>query len=64
MTAVVRTRGQEVPMTAADWNDHFIKKLQEEIAQQEQLVRRMIVRGAPSQVIDKLIAAPAPRAGT
>jgi hypothetical protein len=36
-------------MTAAtDWNDHFITKLQEEIAQQEQLVRRMIVRGAPT----------------
>jgi hypothetical protein len=37
-------------MTAAtDWNDHFIQKLQEEIAQQEQLVRRMIVRGTPTQ---------------
>jgi len=40
-------------MTAAtDWNDHFVKKLQEEIAQQEQLVRRMIVRGAPTQAAE------------
>jgi hypothetical protein len=40
-------------MTAAtDWNDHFIQKLQEEIAQQEQLVRRMIVRGTPTQAAE------------
>jgi hypothetical protein len=40
-------------MTAAtDWSDHFIKKLEEEIAQQEQLVRRMIVRGAPTQAAE------------
>jgi hypothetical protein len=39
-------------MTAAtDWSDHF-KKLEEEIAQQEQLVRRMIVRGAPTQAAE------------
>jgi hypothetical protein len=37
-------------MTAAtDWSAHFIEKLREEIAQQERLVRRMIVRGAPTQ---------------
>jgi hypothetical protein len=40
-------------MTAAtDWNHHFIAKLQEEIAQQEQLVRRAIVRGAPTQAAE------------
>jgi hypothetical protein len=40
-------------MTAAtDWNDHFASKLREEIAQQEQLVRRMIVRGAPTQAAE------------
>jgi hypothetical protein len=40
-------------MTAAtDWDDLFIKKLQEDIAQQEQLVRRMIVRGAPTQAAE------------
>ena len=40
-------------MTAAtDWNDHFVQKLQEEIAQQEQLVRRMIVRGTPTQAAE------------
>jgi hypothetical protein len=40
-------------MTAAtDWNDQFIPKLQEEIAQQEQLVRRMIVRGTPTQAAE------------
>ena len=40
-------------MTAAtDWNDHFTRKLKDEIAQQEQLVRRMIVRGAPTQAAE------------
>jgi hypothetical protein len=40
-------------MTAAtDWNDHFASKLREDIAQQEQLVRRMIVRGAPTQAAE------------
>jgi hypothetical protein len=40
-------------MTATtDWSAHFIEKLQDEIAQQEQLVRRMIVRGAPTQAAE------------
>jgi hypothetical protein len=40
-------------MTAAtDWSDHFTRKLKEDIAQQEQLVRRMIVRGAPTQAAE------------
>jgi hypothetical protein len=40
-------------MTAATyWNDHFASKLREDIAQQEQLVRRMIVRGAPTQAAE------------
>jgi hypothetical protein len=39
-------------IAATDWNDHFITQLQEEIAQQEQLVRRMIVRGAPTQAAE------------
>jgi hypothetical protein len=40
-------------MTAAtNWNDHFVRKLQEEIAQQEEFVRRLIVRGAPTQAAE------------
>jgi hypothetical protein len=43
-------------MTAAtDWNDHFTRKLKDEIAQQEQLVRRMIVRGAPTQAAEDVL---------
>jgi hypothetical protein len=43
-------------MTASpDSTDPDIKKAEEQVAQQEQLVRRMIVRGTPSQAAEDLL---------
>jgi hypothetical protein len=40
-------------MTAAtDWSDRDIERVQQDVAQQKKLVRRMIVRGAPSQAAE------------
>jgi len=36
----------------ADESEHHIKALEREIAQQEAFVRRMIVRGTPSQATE------------
>jgi hypothetical protein len=43
-------------MTASpNSTDPDIKKAEEQVAQQEQLVRRMIVRGTPSQAAEDLL---------
>ena len=40
-------------MTAAtDWSDREIERVQQDVAQQKKLVRRMIVRGAPTQAAE------------
>ena len=40
-------------MTAAtDWSDRDIERVQQDVAQQKKLVRRMIVRGAPTQAAE------------
>jgi hypothetical protein len=36
----------------ADESEHYIKALEREIAEQEAFVRRMIVRGTPSQATE------------
>jgi hypothetical protein len=40
-------------MTAAtDWSDREIERVQQDVAQQKKLVRRMIVRGAPTEAAE------------
>jgi hypothetical protein len=40
-------------MTAATaWSDREIERVQQDVAQQKKLVRRMIVRGAPTQAAE------------
>jgi hypothetical protein len=37
---------------AADWSDREIERVEQDVAQQKKLVRRIVVRGAPTQAAE------------